>query len=101
MGIHIDYGVSKNCKNPDSYGMICVKCNKCGRFTIKCFLCKKLEVRMGKPRKNWGQVEFYDGKAIVCPICRKYFIKAQLREDYSREVIPCHKADFKTRKMKV
>ena len=29
-GIHI--GVAKNCKNPDSYGEICVRCNKCGRF---------------------------------------------------------------------
>ena len=28
----IDIGVAKNCKNPDSYGEICVRCNKCGRF---------------------------------------------------------------------
>ena len=27
-----DIGVIENCKNPDSFGEICVKCNKCGRF---------------------------------------------------------------------
>lgn len=31
MEIHIDYGVSPDCENPDSYGEICVKCGKCGR----------------------------------------------------------------------
>lgn len=31
--LFIDYAVSKNCKNlSESYGEICVKCNKCGRF---------------------------------------------------------------------
>lgn len=30
--IFIDYSVTKDCVNPDSYGIICVKCNKCGRF---------------------------------------------------------------------
>lgn len=28
----IDISVSSNCKNPESYGEICVRCNKCGRF---------------------------------------------------------------------
>ena len=28
-------GVDDNCRNPDSYGMICVRCNKCGRFETK------------------------------------------------------------------
>lgn len=33
MEIHIDYGVREDCKNlKESYGEICVKCNKCGRF---------------------------------------------------------------------
>ncbi len=31
MEIHIDYGVSPNCVNPDSYGEICVRCGQCGR----------------------------------------------------------------------
>lgn len=29
---HISIGVTDNCKNPESYGTICVKCNMCGRF---------------------------------------------------------------------
>ena len=28
----IDYTSVPNCKNPDTYGMICVKCNECGRW---------------------------------------------------------------------
>ena len=33
LNIHISSGVSKDCKNKEeSYGEICVKCNKCGRF---------------------------------------------------------------------
>ena len=31
--LHIIYGVTDDCKNlEESYGAICVKCNKCGRF---------------------------------------------------------------------
>ena len=30
---HIDIGVLKDCKNKaESFGEICVRCNKCGRF---------------------------------------------------------------------
>lgn len=33
MDIHIDFSVADDCKNlEDSYGEICVRCNKCGRF---------------------------------------------------------------------
>ena len=28
----IDCAPVPGCKNPDSYGMICVRCNLCGRF---------------------------------------------------------------------
>lgn len=36
MDIHCDFAVVKDCKNlEDSYGEICVKCNKCGRFDEK------------------------------------------------------------------
>ena len=28
----VDFGVGKDCINPDSFGEICVKCNACGRF---------------------------------------------------------------------
>jgi len=30
---HICYAAADNCRNPDSYGCICVRCNQCGRFT--------------------------------------------------------------------
>lgn len=29
---HLDIDVIEGCKNPNSYGVICVKCNHCGRF---------------------------------------------------------------------
>jgi len=33
MNIHLDYAALDNCQNiEDSYGEICVKCNRCGRF---------------------------------------------------------------------
>lgn len=32
MTIFTDIAVTDNCKNPDSYGEICVRCNECGRF---------------------------------------------------------------------
>ena len=31
MDIWMDFGVSEDCVNPNSYGMICVKCRQCGR----------------------------------------------------------------------
>lgn len=34
MGGHISKAPDENCVNPDSYGLICVHCNKCGRFDI-------------------------------------------------------------------
>ena len=30
----VDYEPSKNCCNDDSYGAVCVKCEKCGRKFI-------------------------------------------------------------------
>lgn len=29
--VFVDYEPSKYCKDDDSYGMICIKCGKCGR----------------------------------------------------------------------
>lgn len=29
--VHADYRVSPDCKNPDSFGEICVHCGQCGR----------------------------------------------------------------------
>jgi len=30
--LHVSEGISENCVNEDSYGAICVHCNRCGRF---------------------------------------------------------------------
>ena len=38
--IHVSLGVTPNCKNPDSYGTICVRCNQCGRFNATESDCK-------------------------------------------------------------
>ena len=36
MNVHIDYSALDSCQNLEqSYGEICVKCNKCGRFNKK------------------------------------------------------------------
>jgi hypothetical protein len=42
MNVHIDISPIKGCKCPeDTYGMLCVKCNKCGRFDErKCERCR-------------------------------------------------------------
>ena len=32
MAVHVCYSAMKNCINNDSYGMICVGCNACGRI---------------------------------------------------------------------
>ena len=29
--MHVDYAPCKECNNPDTFGMICVKCGECGR----------------------------------------------------------------------
>lgn len=31
MIIHVDYAPCEQCNNPDTFGMICVKCGECGR----------------------------------------------------------------------
>ena len=32
MRIFVDFQPIDDCKNPESYGEICVQCNQCGRF---------------------------------------------------------------------
>ena len=33
MSVHIGFSVAKDCENPyDSYGVVCVGCNCCGRY---------------------------------------------------------------------
>lgn len=38
--MHFSMGVAPSCKNPDSYGTICVRCNQCGRFNATKHDCK-------------------------------------------------------------
>jgi len=33
--VHICLAVIDGCKNPDSFGEICVWCNECGRFDVE------------------------------------------------------------------
>mgnify|MGYP000879917723 CR=1 FL=1 len=48
MEIIIDYAPIKGCNNPNTYGAICVKCNKCGRFENK-----KESVKMKQLDSGW------------------------------------------------
>ena len=100
--IHFDYKPMAGCKNPDSYGEICVKCNKCERFTYM-FLCRNClaekESAFIKPEK-WGYVEFYNMlRAPICDKCLSLFTKEEIVTDgISHQVISCKVADFETRK---
>ncbi|MBQ0112992.1 MAG: hypothetical protein KBT03_07670 [Bacteroidales bacterium] len=48
----IDYNVSKNCNNEDSYGCVCVKCGKCGRKFKDGILVKEGKKNVKKSRKS-------------------------------------------------
>lgn len=49
MTIFIDFAVDENCENMyDSYGMICVHCNCCGRFNKD--TAKEAQINMWKER---------------------------------------------------
>jgi len=97
MSMLFDYTPVKGCTNPDTYGEICVKCNKCGRFTRKyqCVNCgKSTKIAFVQP-KNWGAVEFYDKlRAPVCPDCKKFFGKELITNGWNHSVISGNFADF-------
>lgn len=97
--VHFDYHPVKKCKNPDTYGEICVKCNKCGRFTIKaiCVNCKKRkDIAFSLIRIGWKTIQFYDGRFPVCPKCQKFFTTKELAEQL-QEIIGCKRRNFKKR----
>lgn len=80
--------ITDNCKNLlDSYGEICVHCNRCGRFDLICNICG----HRSKPRyfKFWERVECIDKfRVLVCPKCKRnipnnFYVK----DDYSNDVI--------------
>lgn len=92
-----DIGALENCKNPDSFGEICVKCNKCGRFdkekqikemacdicpithicrgayqpTESCysFRCAKVGYEKGYSKQSEGVWKFNKGGSGTCSEC--------------------------------
>ncbi|HUW46157.1 MAG TPA: hypothetical protein VMW50_10240 [Dehalococcoidia bacterium] len=100
---HIDYAPMPNCKNlAETYGEICVKCNKCHRFNPdwRCLNCGK-RTRAMKSFETWKAVELYDVfRAPVCPDCQKYFTDGEMaigREWWNRDVLSVRYRDFKRR----
>jgi hypothetical protein len=70
--IYIDYTPILDCKSlEETYGEICIKCNKCGRFDIKCFICGKII----KPDEEVIEVEFYDVFSCYCCLSHDDVIK--------------------------
>ena len=59
MNFHLDIAPIPDCQSLDSYGMICLKCNECGRFNeLHCFYCgrkfktqKGLKIHISKKHK--------------------------------------------------
>ena len=102
MVINIDYAPLKGCKNPDSYGVTCVKCNKCHRFNpdFKCLNCGRRSRAM-KSYKTWKFAEVYDVLRVpICPDCQKYFTDGEMaigREWWDIDIIPCRREEFKAR----
>lgn len=39
--IFVDYEISDNCCNDDSFGVVCLKCEKCGRKFVNGFLAEE------------------------------------------------------------
>ena len=54
--IHVCMGALPNCKNVDSYGVICVECNLCGRFDPP-----KQEKQDDKEETTWKRKEYLLG----------------------------------------
>jgi hypothetical protein len=38
--IFVDYEIADNCCNDDSFGVVCLKCGKCGRKFVNGFLAE-------------------------------------------------------------
>lgn len=64
----IDYAPTKNCTNSETYGVVCVKCNTCGRFNCKCLICNKVIKPKDIDKILW--VELYD--VFEAPFCIKH-----------------------------
>lgn len=108
MTVHIDFPPIEGCKHPEwTYGVLCVKCNDCGRFNreYKCINCGfKQTINPAKEPDNWGVIEFYDGKFNICPNCKPLFKaedETQCDPWWSAETITGYRKDFKPRKANV
>ena len=99
--IHVSLGAMKNCVNPDSYGVICVRCNQCGRFDADKPQPKPEPIRIeyseeGKyPTICYGDGKSYDAFICyrICPYCGR-FVKADKqsrRPEYSKGNATCKK----------
>lgn len=85
MGLHISRPVVDNCKNIDSYGMICVGCNQCGRYTQICVNCGVWERDIRK-LAEWSSIEFYNVFAApICPKCIPLFPE-EARCNYQEDI---------------
>lgn len=42
MDMMVDYMPSEKCSNPDTFGMICVKCGECGREFNEAGVCTNI-----------------------------------------------------------
>lgn len=75
----LDYRPIKCCQSlEETYGMICVKCNKCGRYNFKCCICG----RVITPNDESIEVEFLDVFSdLVCKSHEKLFDKYKKYED--------------------
>jgi len=56
-------GVTNKCVNPDSYGCICVRCNRCGRFdkTAQVEPVKPVEKKAAHNPPE-GQLNLFEGR---------------------------------------
>ena len=61
--LHLCIGTVKECVNPDSYGCICVRCNKCGRFDK---VPQVEPVKQAKQKEGYeppeGQLSLFEGR---------------------------------------
>lgn len=68
---HFDIGVMNNCQNLESYGVICVKCNKCGRFGKEKQIYDDIKIGLKQAidyeKNTWVVSE--NGCVITCPKC--------------------------------
>lgn len=65
--MNIDFEPIKDCQNiEETYGYICVKCNRCGRFNVPCCLCGKSI----SPEDEYITVEFNDVFSDV--LCKEH-----------------------------